>query len=65
MWLAMTTGFLPSKRRPLPGDTVLWRARADLGHSVRVEQKRPEPILIRPDFAEPPNAARSQAMESR
>ena len=65
VWLAMTTGFLPSKRRPLPGDAVLWRACADLGHSVRYEQKRPEPTLIRPDFAEPPSAARPQAMESR
>ena len=64
VWLAMTTGFLPSKRRPLPGDAVLWRACAALGGCVRYEQKRP-PMVSKPDFAEPPSAARPQAMESR
>ncbi len=65
VWLAMTSGFRPSKRRPLPGAIVLRRAYAALWRLVRYEQKRPEPILIRPDFAEPPSAARPQAMESR
>ncbi len=46
-------------------DAVLWRACADLGRFVQYEQKRPEPMLSRPDFAEPPSAARPQAMESR
>ncbi len=58
----MTTGFRPSKRRPLPGDAVLWRACADLGPLVQYEQERPGPS--RPVFAEPPSAARPQAMES-
>ncbi len=64
VWLAMTVGFRPSKRRPLPGNTVLWRACADLGRLVQYEQGRPGPLLSRPVLAEPPGAAGPQASES-
>jgi len=26
VWLARTVGFPPSKRRPLPGEQIMWRA---------------------------------------
>lgn len=66
VWLAMTSGFRPSKRRPLPGDAVLWRACADLGHLVQYEQERPVlPMPGRPVFADSPSAARPQAVKSR
>ena len=32
--LARTTGFRPSKRQPLPGNEVLWRACVDLWRAV-------------------------------
>ncbi len=51
VWLAMTSGFRPSKRRPLPGNTVLWRACDVLGRLVRYEQGRPGPMPSRPVFA--------------
>ena len=34
--LARTVGFIPSKRRPLPGNEILWRAWLDLQRSVRM-----------------------------
>ena len=34
--LARTVGFIPSKRRPLPGNEILWRTRLDLQRSVRM-----------------------------
>ena len=34
--LARTTGWRPSKRRPLPGNEVLWRAYVSLQHMVRL-----------------------------
>ena len=66
VWLAMTSGFRPSKCRPLPGDAVLWRACADMGHLVQYEQERSGlPMPGRPVFAEPPSAARPHAIKSR
>ena len=66
VWLAMTSGFRPSRRRPLPGDAVLWRACAEVGHLVQYEQERSVPPMPgRPVFAEPPTAARLQAIKSR
>ncbi len=63
LWLAMTSGFRPSKRRPLPGNAVLWRACVTLGHWVQHEQARLESLPSRPVFAEPPEAAGPQASE--
>lgn len=41
VWLARTTGFRPSRRRPLPGHQVLWRAYRRLSlltHYLRLER---------------------------
>ena len=65
VWLAMTSGFRSWKRRPLPGDAVLWRACANLGRLVQYEQGRAGPMPDRPVFAEPPSAARRQGSECR
>jgi len=35
VWLARTVGFQPSKRRPLPGHQIIWRAYVKL--QVRLE----------------------------
>ena len=40
--LARTVGFIPSKRRPLPGNEILWRAWLDLQRSVRMLQAAAE-----------------------
>ena len=58
VWLAMTSGFRPSKRQPLPGNTVLWRACEILGRLVPYERQRSGPMLSRPVFAERPSADR-------
>ncbi|MDE0105624.1 MAG: hypothetical protein OXN89_24870 [Bryobacterales bacterium] len=36
VWLARTSGFQPSKRRPLPGKRILWRAYVNLQKQLRV-----------------------------
>ena len=59
----MTAGFRPSKRRPLPGNAVLWRVCVTLGHWVQHDQARLESMPSRPVFAEPPEAAGPQASE--